>query len=127
MADRKIRKRSIALIIATILATAYTVYLIVYFTGSIASADGAAEALGGVIASSLVAPHAIVFLIGALFGWVGVLAKANWAALTAAILYAVAAVLFILYFMFSLPILILGFIGYANQRKINIKLLQPKA
>lgn len=61
MADKKRKKRSIALIIATILATAYTVYLIVYFTGTIASADGMAEAVGGVIASSLVAPYAVVF------------------------------------------------------------------
>ena len=114
------KKRSIALLIATILATAYTLYLFVYFIGGVSSAEGA-EAVGGAIASALVAPHAIVFLIGAVFGWLGFFIKKSWAALVAAILYAVATILFLLYAMFGVPILIVGFIGYANQKKISKK------
>ncbi len=112
------KKRSVMLIVATLLATAYAVYLFVYFLGATASADGA-EALGGAIATALVTPHAIMFLIGAIFGWIGVLFRKAWAALVGAILYSVGAVLFFAYFMFSVPLLILGFIGYSKQRKIN--------
>ena len=115
------KKRSIALAIATICATAYAIYLFVYFVGGVANAEGA-EAIGGAIATALVTPHALMFLIGAVFGWLGLLLKKTWAALTAAILYAVGTVLFLAYAMFGVPILIFGFVGYANQKKINKKL-----
>ena len=113
------RKRSIALWIATILATAYSAYLIAYFTDLNSSADGTAEAIGGAIATALVMPHMIMFVLGAIFGWLGVCLKASWAALVAAILYAVGTVLFLAYFMFGAPILIVGFVGYAKQKKLN--------
>lgn len=113
------KNRSIALLIATVLATAYSIYLLVYFNGVNQSADGAAEAIGGAIATALVTPHMIMFLIGAIFGWLGVLLRASWGALVAAILYAVGTVLFITYIMFGAPIMIVGFIGYAKQKKLN--------
>ena len=120
------KKRSIMLIMATILSTAYAIYLFTYFVGGTASAGDTAEAIGGAIATALVAPHAIMFLIGAIFGWLGVFLKKSWAALVAAILYSVGSLLFLAYIMFGAPILILGFIGYANQKKINKKLLEAK-
>ena len=115
------KKRSIALIIATVLATAYTVYLFAYFVGGTANASDTAEAIGGAIATALVTPHAIMYLIGAVFGWLGVIIKKSWAALVAAILYSVGSLLFLMYIMFGAPILILGFVGYANQKKLNNK------
>lgn len=114
------KKRSVMLFIATILSTAYAVYLICYFIGGTAASNDA-EALGGAIATALVMPHMIVFLIGSVFGWIGTLLKKSWAALVAAILYSVGTLLFLAYAMFGVPILILGFIGYANQKKINKK------
>lgn len=120
------RKRSIMLAIATILSTAYAAYLFCYFLGITAGASGA-EAVGGAIATALATPHAILFLIGAVFGWIGLLAKKSWSALVAAILYSVGTVLFIAYIMFGAPLLILGFIGYANQKKINKKLAAASA
>ena len=112
------KKRSIVLLIATALATAYTLYLFCYFLGTTASAEGA-EAVGGAIATALVTPHAIMFLIGSVFGWLGALLRKSWSALVAAILYSVGTLLFMVYAMFGVPILILGFVGYANQKKIN--------
>ncbi len=114
------RKRSILLTIATVLASAYAVYLFCYFVGGTAAASGT-DAIGGAIATALVTPHAVTILIGAVFGWVGVLAKKSWAALASAILYSVATLLFLAYAMFTIPLLILGFIGYANQKKLNKK------
>lgn len=117
------RKRSIMLSIATILSTAYAVYLLCYFVGGTASASGT-EAVGGAIATALAMPHMIMFLIGAVFGWIGFLAKKSWATLVAAILYSVGTLFFLAYAMFGIPLLVLGFIGYANQKKINKKFIQ---
>lgn len=119
------RKRSIMLLIATVLSTAYTVYLFCYFVGGTAAASGT-DALSGAIATALVTPHAIMFLIGAVFGWLGVFLKKSWAALVAAILYSVGTLFFLAYIMFGAPILILGFVGYANQKKTNKKLTEIK-
>lgn len=112
------QKRSKMSFVATALATIYAVYLISYFFGSTAAAEGA-EAIGGAIATALVMPHMLMFLIGAAFGWIGYFIKASWAALVAAILYAVGTLFFLAYFMFGVPLLILGFIGYSKQKKIN--------
>jgi len=92
--------------------------LIAYFFGTTAAADGA-EAVGGAIATALVMPHMIMFVIGAVFGWIGWFARASWSALVAAILYSVGTLLFLAYVMFGAPILILGFIGFSKQKQIN--------
>ena len=112
------KKRSTMLWIATILATAYNVYLFYYFVGGTATASGT-EAVVGAVATALVLPHMILFLVGSVFGWLGLILKKSWGALVAAILYASGTVLFLLYAMFGVPLLIFGFIGYANQKKIN--------
>ena len=109
--------RSKALLVANILASAYAIYLISYFFGGTASAEGA-DAIGGAIATALVTPHMIMFLVGAVFGWIGYLAKQTWAALVGAILYSVGTLFFLAYFMFGVPILVLGFIGYSKQKQL---------
>ena len=113
------KKKSIALLVATILATAYSIYLICYFFGATAGAGSDAEALGAGIATALVFPHILFFALGAVFGWIGYLARKTWSALVAAILYSVGTFFFLAYFMFGVPILIVGFCGYANQKKIK--------
>ena len=113
--------RSKMLCAATVLATLYTAYLISYFGGSLAGAEDAAEAVGGAIATALITPHMIMFLIGAVFGWIGFLVKKSWAALVAAILYSVGTLFFLAYFMFGVPLLVLGFVGYAKQKKLNLQ------
>lgn len=110
--------RSKTLLVANILATAYAVYLFYYFGNSMLDSSGIAV-LSGALATALVAPHMFSFLAGAVFGWVGYCMRKNWGALTAAILYTVGTVTFLTYFMFGAPILIMGFIGYACQKKCN--------
>ena len=68
-------------------------FLITYFGSSTLNAGGA-EALGGAIATALVTPHMIMFLIGAIFGRVGFIAKKSRAALVTAILYSVGTLFF---------------------------------
>ena len=112
--------RSKILLTASVLATLYTVFLISYFGGGVLNADGT-EAIGGAIATALVTPHMFMFLLGAIFGWIGFFAKKSWAALVAAILYSVGTLFFIMYAMFGIPILVLGFVGYSKQKKLNLQ------
>ena len=120
------KKRSTALVVATTLATAYALYLYVYFVGGTANAEGL-DAVSGAIATALVTPHMLMFAIGAVFGWLGVFLKKTWAALVAAILYSVGTALFLAYAIFGAPILIVGFIGYSKQKKLNAKLAEVVA
>ena len=120
------KSRSKILLISVILATAYSIYLVCYFTNAMSQSSSTTEAAGSAIATTLVTPHMIVMGIGVVFAWLGFFIKANWAALVAAILYTVSAALFLPYFMFSVPILILGFVGYAMQRKINLQPLKEE-
>lgn len=120
------KEKSKMLLISVILATAYFIYLVCYFTGVISQSGSSAETVGGAVATALVMPHMIAMGIGAIFAWLGFFIKANWAALVGAILYAVSAVLFLPYFMFSVPILVLGFVGYAMQRKLKLQCLKEE-
>ena len=109
--------RSKCLFVANALSSLYAIYLITYFFGETMNASGA-EAVGGAIATALVFPHLLMFVLGAVFGWLGFLAKKSWAALVAAILYSVGTLLFLAYAMFGIPILIFGFVGYSKQKKL---------
>jgi len=112
------KNRSKVLFVTAILATLYVIYLVMYFGGSIMSNDSS-EAIGGAIATALIMPHMFLTGLGAIFSWVGFATRKSWAALAGAILYSVGAALFVLYIMFSLPLIILGFVGYSKQKKIN--------
>lgn len=114
------RKRSIFLAVATILATAYTVYMFIYFVGGTATSEGT-DATAGAIATTLVAPNMISFFIGSIFGWVGFGAKKSWAALVAAICYAAGALLFLPYAIVCVPLVVLGFLGFAMQLRTEKK------
>lgn len=111
------KSRSKVLFVGSFLATAYIIYLMIYFGGSMSSSD-ATEALGGAIATALVMPHMLITGLGVIFSWVGFFARKPWGALVGAILYCVGAVLFLIYAIFSIPLIVLGFIGFAKQKKL---------
>ncbi|MDL2220202.1 hypothetical protein LJC55_00870 [Eubacteriales bacterium OttesenSCG-928-N14] len=110
------RKLNIPLLISAIIATAYCIYLIVYFSGTMSNAQTGTEAAGGVIATALVTPHLICVAIGAVFNIAVLFVQKRGFALVAAILYVVAAVLFLMYALFLLPSIVLSFIGYARMK-----------
>lgn len=108
------KNRSKVLFVGSLLATIYVIYLIIYFSGSMQSND-TSEALGG----ALVTPHMLMMGLGTIFSWVGFgLRKAGFA-LVGAILYSVAAIIFLVYAPICIPMIILGFVGYAKQLKIS--------
>lgn len=112
-------RRSKASFWATLIAVAYGIYAIFYWVGTNASSEGDEEAIGSAIATVLVLPHLLVTWLGIIFGMFGFFARKTGFQLTAAILYAVAAALFFIYAIFLVPSIVLGFIGYSVQKKIN--------
>lgn len=108
--------RSKVLFVASLLTSIYIIYLMLHFGTSFFSEDGA-EVVGGAIATALVTPHMLMIGLGAVFSWIGFCFRKSWAALVAAILYCVGALLFLMYAMFVIPSIILGFIGYSKQKK----------
>jgi cytochrome c oxidase assembly factor CtaG len=113
--------RSKAAFLAALFASAYAVYSILYWGGVIGETQSAdsAEALGAGLASLLVLPHVIVTVVSALFGVIGFFVRSPGLILTSAILYSVAAVLFFVYALFLVPSIVLGFVGYVNQKKLK--------
>ncbi len=112
------KNRSKALFVCALLASIYVIYLICYFGSSMGDMNSAEE-LGGAVATALVTPHMLVIGIGAVFSWLGFFLRKPWAALVGAILYCAGALLFIIYIMFCIPLIILGFVGYSKQKKLS--------
>ena len=109
-------KRSKLLLIAAIIGTAYAIYLVSYFVGEVSSSSGNDQVAAG-LATALVMPHMAFSWLAVIFNWLGYILKLRWAALVAGILYAVAMVLFFVYFMFVIVEMILCFVAYAKMKK----------
>ena len=114
------KERSKVLFVCALLATAYLVYLIVYFGGSMGDLSSDEE-IAGALATALVTPHMILIGVGAIFSWLGFFLKRAWGALVGAILYCVSALIFIMYAPFCVPLIVLGFIGYSKQKSLIVK------
>ncbi len=112
-------KHSKTLLVSGILGALYAIYLISYFSGAITKSSGAAEQVGGAIATALVTPHMILVVLAVIFNWVAYFTNKRGFALTGGILYSVGGVLFLLYLPFVIPSLVLSFVGYAKLKKIN--------
>ena len=113
-------KRNKLLLAAAIIGTAYLIYLICYFTGSMGVTDSA-EALGAGIATALVTPHMICVGLAALFSWIGWALRARWAALVAGISYAVSIVCMFLCAVFVLLEMIFCFVAFADMQRADGK------
>lgn len=111
------KKLSKLLLISLIIGVAYLVYSVVYWTGTAGSGSDAAEQIGSGIATALVMPHLICTALAVLFNALGLFMKKRGFALTGAILYTVALVLFPMYFMFVIIEMILSYIGFAKMKK----------
>lgn len=109
--------RSKLLLISWILGLLYSLYIIVFFAHGTVSAEGAAETLGAGIASMLVTPHIICVVTATIFNIVGWAKRNRPFALTGAILYGVAILLFPIYFMFVVAQTVLSFVGFALMPK----------
>ena len=113
----KQQKKNILLIIALIIGAAYLIYSLVYWFGAASGDSSSAEQAGAAIATVLVMPHLLMTFLAVVFNALGVFMNKRGFALTGAILYAVAMVLFPAYFMFVVVEMVLSFIAFAQMKK----------
>lgn len=111
------KKLSKTLLISFILGVLYILYSISYWSGAISSSADSVEQIGAGIATALVMPHLVCTFIAVLFNALGLFLKKRGFALAGAILYTIAMVLFLPYFMFVIIQTILSYIGYAKMPK----------
>lgn len=114
---RSASKKSTVLLISWILGVLYAIYGIIYWAGATSGTTDAASAIGAGIAAALVMPHMICAVLAAIFNVLGWALESRGFALTGAILYAVAIVLFPAYIMFVIIQMILSFVGFAAMKK----------
>lgn len=110
------KTRSKVLCVTAVLSTLYAIYLMVYIMGAGAGSD-TAEQIGTAIGIAIMMPHLILMGLGAIFTCVGFGLAKSWGALVGAILFSVGLLLMPLYFMFTVPLIVLGFVGFSNQKK----------
>lgn len=113
------KKRSVLLLISAIIGVAYMAYSIWYWGGSNLNITSDIEAVGTGLATALVFPHLLCTGLAVIFNILGWVMNHRGFALTGGILYAVAMVLFPMYFMFTLIEMILSFVGFARLKKLN--------
>ena len=113
------KNRSKLTFIALVLAIAYAIYLMTYFGSVNAETTSDSEAIGAGLATLLVLPSLLVLVVGILLGIIGFFNRSAGLQLTAAIIYASAALFFLLYAVFLIPSIVLGFIGWSHQKKMN--------
>lgn len=104
------------LLVSFVLGVLYAVYVIMYFGGAIGGSSGAEQA-GAAIATAIVLPHLICTVLAVIFNGLGLFLGKRGFALTGAILYTVAMVLFIPYFFFVIIQMILSYVGFAKLKK----------
>lgn len=113
----KKEKLNKCLLVAFILGVLYSLWSVVYWGSAVPSAADGSEALGAGIATAIIMPHMVCSVLATIFNGLGLFMRKRGFALTGAILYTVALVLFIPYFYFVIIQMILSYIGFAKLGK----------
>ena len=111
------KKLSKLLLISFIIGVLYLIYSAFYWSGAATSGANTAEQIGAGIATALVMPHLVMTVLAVIFNALGLFMHKRGFALTGAILYTLAIVLFPVYFMFVIVEMILSYIGFAKMKK----------
>lgn len=112
------KKGRVLLFISLVIGVLYIIYSFSYW-GNInvnATADSA-EQIGTGIATVIVLPHVVMTALAVIFNALAFFMYNRPFALVAAILYTVALVLFVMYFMFVIIEMILCYIAFAKMKK----------
>ena len=110
------KERSFALLISAVLGGLYCGYWVIHVLLTAASADGVWGAVGVAIGVGLIAPHLVCALLAFIFNIAGYVSCNRWLVLTGAILYTVAAVVFILYSPFVVIQAVLSYVAFVRMK-----------
>ncbi|PKK93678.1 MAG: benzylsuccinate synthase [Tenericutes bacterium HGW-Tenericutes-6] len=111
--------RSVTAFLAVLFASAYLVYLIISFKDFNNQSEEPAGQFIRALLTLFLLPHLIVTIIAVIMGWIGFGTKSSGFILTSAILYCVSLFMFMFVFFYLVPSIVLGFVGYANQKKLS--------
>jgi hypothetical protein len=123
-------RRSKVVLVFALLSAVYTVVVSVVWSRAqsvlteLFMTDPFLAGLGtvaGGVASIVLLPHFISTVFGSILAVVGFLTRNDGFVLAAAILFSVAVAMFFLSGLILVPVVIMGFIGYANQRRLNAR------
>ena len=110
------KKRSNMVLISMVLTAAYLIYSIVYWGKAPSTGADSAEQVGAGLAMMLVFPHLLLTVIGFIFNLLAYFMRHRGFTLVSAILYSVAILLFMPYFMFLIIQMILMFVAFAKLK-----------
>ena len=111
------QKLNKCLLISFILGLIYVLYSLSYWGGALTNGAQAAEQIGAGLATIIVMPHLVCTVLALIFNGLGLFLRKGGFALVGAILYTVALVLFIPYFLFVIIEMILSYIGFSQLNK----------
>ena len=117
------KKRSVMLLIALIIVVGYLILQFQNYSNGIkaiqpeaTTSEEVGAQLGTAIGMTILLPHLILIVLGAIFNAVGWIGKQRWAALTAAILYTVGGVLGLVNFLFIIIPMVLCYVAYGKSK-----------
>ena len=117
------KKRSIMLLIALIIVIGYLILQVNNYSDGIkklqpeaTTSEELGTQVGTAIGMTILLPHLILIVLGAIFNAVAWLGKQRWAALTAAILYTVGGVLGLVNFLFLIIPMVLCYVAYGKSK-----------
>jgi len=122
------QRRSKVAAVFAIFSTLYSVALVVVWSSSqsalteLFATDPFLAGLGtvaGGVASIVLLPHFITAVSGSVLAVLGFLSRNDGLLLAAAILFTVALAMFFLSAVVLVAVVVLGFFGYSNQRRLN--------
>ena len=117
------KKRSVMLLIALIIVVGYLILQGSNYADGVkklqpeaTTSEEVGTQIGTAIGMTILLPHLILVVLGAIFNAVAWLGKQRWAALTAAILYTVGGVLGLVNFLFLIVPLVLCYVAYGKSK-----------
>lgn len=110
------KERSFALLISAVLGGLYCGYWVIHVLSTAASSNGVWGAVGVAIGVGLIAPHLICAFLALIFNIAGYVSCNRWLALTGAILYTVAGIVFILYLPYVAIQAVLSYVAFARMK-----------
>lgn len=113
------KKINYCLLVSFVLGVAYSLYILTYFFTYKTANEW--ESLGVGIAMYLLTPHIVCTALATIFNGLGLFLNKKGLALTGAILFSVAILLFPIYWMFVIIQALLSFIGFGLMCKANKK------
>jgi hypothetical protein len=103
---------------STLIGTIYLVYLIISYTKIDLGDDS--ESTFYLLLMTLVKPHLYLTIFGVFLSFLSIILKNHNLALLATFILLLAALAFVLYAIFLLPAIVMGFIGARNQKRITL-------